>query len=74
MKVLVIACILALACASVEARVLLKVQGDASGRNLLANPGLEQGVEGWKGFGKAFHRDDTVRRSGKASIRCENTT
>ena len=56
-----------------DARTILRVEGPASGRNLLAAPDFEQ-TSGWKAFGKGFSDDAAVRRSGKASIRCENTS
>lgn len=74
MKALALAACLVLLAACADARVLLQVQGDATGKNVLANPGMEQGITGWKNFGKAIELDDTIRRSGRASFRCENTT
>lgn len=69
--VLLLVCLLALATRS-DARVLLRVEGPASGANLLTSPGFEQS-SGWKAFGKGFSADSSVSHTGKASIRCENS-
>ncbi len=56
-----------------ESRTLLHVVGAGRGKNLLANPSFEQETSGWKPFCKGFSVDSTIRRSGRLSIRCENS-
>ncbi len=64
-RVLVIACLVVLMCATADAAVLLQVQGNASGKNMLTQAG-------WKGFGRGYQLDTSVNRLGKDSFRCEN--
>ena len=67
-----LACLLVFATGS-DARTILRMEGPASGANLLANPGFEQ-ASGWKTFGNGFSADTEFCRSGKSSIRCENAS
>lgn len=50
-----------------QGRVLLKVQPPAPGSNLLRD-------EGWKPDARGFVRDESVRRSGKPAMLCQNTS
>ena len=66
MKLLIVICLL-LCAASSPGRVLLKVEGTGSGKNLLQ-------PSAWRLGDRGFQPDSSVTRSGKASIRLENAS
>lgn len=57
-----------------ESRTLLNIVGPGVGKNLLVNSSFEEKESGWKPFGKGFSLDSSVRRAGRISIRCENSS
>ena len=59
-----IACMLILACACANARVILRVEGSGSGRNQLGPK--------WKSYDSGFRLDASIKRSARSSIHCEN--
>lgn len=67
MKISVILACLMLCAGSSSGRVLLKVEGNGGGKNLLQ-------PSAWKPGDRGFQPDSSVTRSGKTSIRLENAS